>query len=118
MKRSNLTELAIELPAKAKVIEKETYGLKDRMFSGNTFKVGKKTFVSSQDEIYIGGTDYDACVLAIGYQFFDHGFQPHFILDCVGSHSNNPVSKVNFIKLCTKDFGKDCIVRKGKFNGK
>lgn len=111
MKRSGLTEFAISLPANAKVIEKETYGLKDRMFAGNSFRVGKKVFSPAQDQIYICGTDYDACVLAIGYQFFDHGFQPHFILDCVGSHSYNPVSKVNFVKLCTKDFGKDAIIK-------
>lgn len=112
MKRSGLTEFAIDLPKNIKVIEKETYGLKDRMFSGNTFKVGKKVFSSNQDEIFICGTDYDACVLAIGYQFFDHGFQPHFIMKCTGSASRDPnISPLHFERMCKRIFGDDSIVK-------
>ena len=115
MQRSKLSEFAINIPDKTKIIEKETYGLKDRMFAGNKFKVGKKEFVSDKDEIYICGTDYDACVLAIGFQFFDHGFQPHFIMDCIGSANNSPsISKLQFIKTCERTFGKNSIIKKGK----
>lgn len=117
MKRSGLSEFAITLPETAKVIEKETYGLKDRMFSGDKFKVGKKIFDASETEVYVVGTDYDACVLAIGFQFFDHGFQPHFILDCVGSAAKSPnISKLQFMRQCQRLFGKNSIIRKD--NGK
>ena len=115
MKRSGLSEYAIELPENAVIIEKETYGLKDRMFSGTKFNVGKKELTADKDEIYIVGTDYDACVLAIGYQFFDHGFQPHFIIDCVGSASKNPsISRVQFERFCKRIFGANSIIRKEK----
>lgn len=117
MKRSELTEFAITLPENATIIEKETYGLKDRMFSGNKFKVNKKTFAADDTEVFIVGTDYDACVLAIGYQFFDHGFQPHFILDCVGSAAKQPnISKIQFMHQCERLFGENSIIRKD--NGK
>lgn len=117
MQRSELSEFANELPSRAKVIEKETYGLKDRMFVGNKFKYGKSEFVSNKDEVYICGTDYDACVLAIGYQFFDHGFQPHFIMDCIGSASKTPcISKLHFIKNCERIFGKNSVIKKVKVN--
>ena len=117
MKRSGISEFAITLPETAKVIEKETYGLKDRMFIGDKFKVGKKIFNADETEVYIVGTDYDACVLAIGFQFFDHGFQPHFILDCVDSAAKSPnISKLQFMRQCQRIFGKNSIIRKD--NGK
>jgi len=111
MKRSKLTDFAIDLPPTIKIIEKETYGLKDRMFCGDKFKIGKKVFTPLQDEIYICGTDYDACVLAIAYQFFDHGFQPHFIKNCCGSASKNPnISPMHFERMCKRIFGEESIV--------
>ena len=113
MKRSGLSELAVSLPENANILEKETYGLKDRMFMGGQFKLGRKIFDSSDTEVYIVGTDYDACVLAIGYQFFDHRFQPHFILDCVGSAAQTPsFSKLQFAKLCERIFGDRSIIKK------
>lgn len=112
MKRSELSEFAINLPEKTKVIEKETYALKDRMFSGDKFKVGKKEFSAKCSEVYIVGTDYDACVLSIGYQLFDHGFQPHFIMDCIGSAAkSSSISKIQFMKLCERIFGENSVIK-------
>ncbi len=119
MQRSGLSEFAIDLPKDVKIIEKETYGLKDRMFSGSIFKLGKNIFTADKDEIYICGTDYDACVLAIGYQFFDHGFQPHFIMDCVGSAAKNPnISPIQFQRQCQRIFGKNSILKSKVFYDK
>lgn len=62
------------------------------------------------------GTDYDACVLAIGYQLFDRGIQPKFIWDCIGSAASVQLDKDLFEKMYKRNFGKDCIV-KGNKNG-
>lgn len=68
--------------------------------------------INKSDEVYLCGTDYDACVLAIAFQLFDHGIQPHIVSSCVGSHSENPsISKEDFEKLCLKNFGKNSVVK-------
>jgi len=90
-------EFAIALPQKTKIIEKTSYALPRKIVGGGS-------------EVFLCGTDYDACVLAIAYQLFDSGIQPHIILSCVGSASNNPLSKEEFIKLCKRNFGEKSIV--------
>ena len=85
-----------------KVFTKTSYSILDSDLASN---------FSPNDEVYICGTDYDACILAIAYQMFDHNIRPFIVIDCVGSHSSNPLSKQEFEKLCVKDFGKKSIVR-------
>ncbi len=91
------TDLAIKLPKNSIEVMKTSYGLPD------ITKIGK-------GEVYICGTDYDSCVLAMCFQLFDYGVQPKIIKNCVGSHSLNPIPFANFEKICMKNFGKDSIV--------
>lgn len=93
---------AINLPASTVVIEKTSYALR-----GGDLACA----INKDDEIYLCGTDYDSCVLAIAFQLFDIGVPPHIVLDCVGSHSDNPAfSKEDFKKHCQKNFGKNCVI--------
>ena len=66
------------------------------------------------DEVYLCGTDYDACVLAIAFQLFDNKIKPFILIDCVGSHSDFPILKDDFEKICIKNFGANSIVYKLK----
>ena len=92
---------AINLPEYAKVCEKSSYGMR-----GGDLACA----INENDEVYLCGTDHDACVLAIAYQLFDYGVQPHIVMNCVGSHSENPaISKEDFEKLCLKNFGKNSV---------
>lgn len=95
------TGLAITLPTKSILIEKTSFALPEKTF--------KKLFKAS-DEVYVCGCDYDSCVLAICFQLFDHGFQPHILLDAVGSHSQKSVKKTDFVKICQKNFGKCSLI--------
>lgn len=97
------TDFAIDLPKEAIVLEKTSYALAGEEVEKNFDK---------DDEIYLCGTDHDSCVLAIAFQFFDFGICPHILIDCVGSHSEKPISKSDFEKICVKNFGKDSIVKK------
>ena len=89
------TDFALDLPSKTVEIKKTSYTLPKILRGG---------------EFYLCGTDYDSCVLAIAFQLFDHGIQPKIILDCVGSHSKNPIPLEDFKKICIKNFGKDSII--------
>lgn len=63
-------------------------------------------------EIHIVGTDYDSCVLAIGFQLFDIGLIPRFYYDLIGTHSSNSVDFENFQKVYKKNFGQNCFIYK------
>lgn len=95
------SELSIKLPAGAVIIEKTSYAMRETDFQKN-FKKG--------DEVYVCGLDYDACVLATCFQLFDHSIQPKIILDATGSHSKKPIKKADFVKICLKNFGKNCFI--------
>ena len=95
-------DFAINLPKDCKIFEKTSYAL-----SARDLQKLKK----SGGGICLCGTDYDACVLAIAFQLFDNGIKPYIIIDCVGSHSKQPISKADFEKICVKNFGKDCLIR-------
>lgn len=91
-------EFAVTLPDTAVILEKTSYALPTEFVGGGT------------KEVFLCGTDYDACLLAIAYQLFDKGIQPRIILDCTGSASNSPLDKNEFIKLCRRNFGEKSIV--------
>ena len=96
------TDFAVDLPKDVVMIEKTSYALAGA-------EVEK--FFDKDDEVYLCGTDYDSCVLAIAFQLFDCEICPHILIDCVGSHSENPISKSDFERNCEKNFGKQSILR-------
>ncbi len=100
-------EFAINLPENALVFDKTSYAIRGGDLA---------SAIDENDEVYISGTDHDSCVLAIAFQLFDYGVKPYVIWDCIGSHSQNPISKEEIEKIYLKNFGKDCII-KGKING-
>lgn len=63
-------------------------------------------------EIHIVGTDYDSCVLAIGFQLFDIGLVPRFYYDLIATHSNNSLDLSIFQSVYKKNFGKNCFIFK------
>lgn len=83
------------------VLHKSSYGL-----DINDIELLKAKNVK---EIYLCGTDVDACVLAIAYQLFDNGIKPFIIWDCVDTSSNN-ILKESLRPVYIRNFGKDCIV--------
>lgn len=103
MRTKSEQEFAISLPKTAKVFEKTSYALNEKDLQFLKQKCG--------GGILICGMDYDACVLAIAFQLFDNGIKPKFVLNCVGSHSKNPIKKRSFKKICLKNFGKDSLIR-------
>lgn len=105
------TDFAINLPDNAIIIEKTSYGLPLKNFSKNGTELvenGEK-ILDQNDELYICGTDYDACVLAIGYQMFDNGYNLSFLSNCIGSSSRNPIDKKVIEKIFTRNFGAESI---------
>lgn len=65
---------------------------------------------STDKEVHIIGADYDACVLAIGFQLFDAGLVPRFYYDMIGSHSSYGIKLKDFKTVYTKNFGKNCFI--------
>ena len=99
-------EIVSEIASKVDVvISKTSYSLPDEEL---------KKWFHIQDEVYLCGTDYDACVLAIAFQLFDHNIRPYILIDCVDSYSIFPIDKEVFEKICVKNFGADCIKYKLK----
>ena len=96
------TELALKLPKSAQIVEKTSYALSDKDF---------KRLFKKDDEVFVCGMDYDACVLAICFQLFDHEILPQIVLDAVASHSKNPISKNEFEKICRKNFGEKSLIK-------
>lgn len=97
------TDLALKLPKDAQIVEKTSYALR-----GGDFDT---LFTNKDEQIFVCGVDYDACVLATSFQIFDHQMQPHILIDCVASYSQKPISKQAFKKICLKNFGKDCLIK-------
>ncbi len=94
--------LALNLPKSAQIVEKTSYALPEKVFK-KLFKKG--------DEVFVCGLDYDACVLAICFQLFDHNILPQIVLNAVASHSKNPISKAAFEKICRKNFGENSLIK-------
>ena len=96
------TELALILPKNAHILEKTSYSLSEKDF---------RKFFEKGDEVFVCGLDYDACVLAICFQLFDHGILPQIVLDAVASHSQKPISRADFEKICRKNFGEKSLIK-------
>ncbi len=95
-------EIVVNLPSDALIFEKTSYAMRTENL--------EKSF-SANDEVYVCGVDYDACVLAICYQLFDYGIQPYVLWDYVGSHSDNPALRNEVEKIFSKNFGKNSVIK-------
>lgn len=62
------------------------------------------------EQVDIIGTDYDSCVLAIGFQIFDSGIVPKFYKDLIGTHSIESIDFETIQKMYKRNFGKDCFI--------
>ena len=105
------TDFAIDLPKNAIIIEKTSYGLPLKNFSKNGTELveNSKKILDQNDDLFICGTDYDACVLAIAYQMFDNGYNVSFLNNCIGSSSRNPIDKKIIERILTRNFGAHSI---------
>lgn len=84
------------------IIEKYSYGLPYKNIE----------FLQKQgiSEVYLCGTDIDACVLNIAFNLFDNNIKPIFIKElCATSSSNNKISDYAWA-IIERNFGKNCIV--------
>ncbi len=104
----DLCDFILQLPSSANVVEKTSYGLPLEFL--NDIKKAKNDTFHSGDVIYLCGTDYDACVLAIAYQLFDLGFKVNVISDCVGSSSSKPIDKNVLDRIVIRNLGKMCLI--------
>ena len=76
MMESDEVALAFNLPKNTHIIQKSTYALPAGVFSERGLMLEENILIPKGEEIYLCGTDYDACVLAVAYQLFDNGFVP------------------------------------------
>ena len=95
------TNLAINLP-NIEIVKKYGYSLPEEFIT--TLKNNKI------EQVDICGTDYDSCVLSIGFQIFDAGIVPRFYKNAIGTHSKKSISFEEIKKVYTKNFGKDCFI--------
>lgn len=105
MQNSEETGLALNLNRfdNVKIIEKTSYGVPKKYLNGFSKDLKNK-------QVYICGLDYDACVLAIGFQLFDAKVDFKFILDGIGSFSSRSQSIEQVQKHFKRIFGEDCFV--------
>ncbi len=98
------SDIAIDyvVPKNCELLEKHTYSLPTE-FVDELKKLKAK-------QIDICGTDYDSCVLAIGFQLFDAGFVPKFYKDILGTHSTKSPKFDAIEKIYYKNFGQDCFL--------
>lgn len=102
MTSSPSIDFAFQIPRNIEVIDKTSYALPENSLDNLN--------LSKEDEVYICGTDYDACVLAIGFQLFDKKILPRFIYNCIGSASKHSIAKEDFKNIALRSFGKKSII--------
>lgn len=83
-------------------LNKMSYGLTQNQI--NTIKE------QNINEIYLCGTDIDACVLAIGFQLFDNGIKPIFIKKLCASASKEQNIFDRIEPIIARNFGRDSII--------
>lgn len=98
-------DLAFKLQNEERVtiVEKTSYALSQQAVN-SLFDEGA--------EIYICGLDYDACVLAIGFQLFDLGFKVSFLLDSISTANVNLMPIKYFKNIILRNFGEKSIIEK------
>ena len=103
MTKSPDIDLAFDKPENLEIIEKTSYAL--------PLDFTQLLKQAGSEKVYLCGTDYDACLLAIGFQLFDMGLQPIFIENCLGSADKEPLPLEQFEKIAIRNFGKDCLIK-------
>ena len=93
-------EFALSFPKNTRIIEKCSYSL----------PIENLKDFSKEDEVYLCGTDFDACVLAIGYELFDSGISVKFIENAIGSSSSKDRSET-LKEIVVRNFGKDSLIK-------
>jgi len=96
------TNIAITIPSNAVVFQKSSYGL--------TAQHLEQLLNLNVSQIYLCGTDIDACVLAIAFQLFDAGIQPMFIIDCCDTSSTSLTLKESATSILKRSFGAQSII--------
>ena len=97
-------DLAFNLQDQAKVtiVEKTSYSLPQNIVN---------SLFDEDAEIYICGLDYDACVLAIGFQLFDLGYGVKFLMNAISTANSEPMPIEYFEKIINRNFGKESIIK-------
>lgn len=73
------------------VVHKNTYSIDTRIIS-NIFK--------KSSEIYIVGTDIDACIYAIALELFENNIVPKLVIPCIGTAATNQYNSI--FETCTQ----------------
>lgn len=92
-------DLAFNLQDQAKVtiVEKTSYSLPQNIVN---------SLFDEDAEIYICGLDYDACVLAIGFQLFDLGYGVKFLMNAISTANSEPMPIEILKRLLTETLAK------------
>lgn len=93
-------DLAFNKPDNLEIIDKTSYAL----------PLDFAKSLENEGEIYICGADYDACVLAIGFQLFDVGVRPIFIKSCIGTANKKPLPIEQFEEIVIRNFGSQSLI--------
>ena len=95
-------ELAVPFKKNSEIIiQKHTYGISDERI--------KKFEQDGIKEVYICGTDIDACVYAIGISLFDNNVKPIFITDACMTSSKNKDMRNWSLQILKRQFGEKCL---------
>ena len=101
MQDSEKQQIVVDIIPNSLIWEKQSYGLPtERIVDLKNNKV---------QEVYLCGTDIDACVLNIAYNLFDNNIKPIFISDCCDTSSQNSNLKDWTLKIISRSFGESCI---------
>lgn len=101
VKTEDKTAFSVEYKKKSLIFEKTSYGLTEEQL-----RILKNKNI---DEIYLCGTDLDACILAIAYQLFDCNIRPLFLIEDCGSGSGNKKFYKQLEGLLVRNFGTESI---------
>ena len=78
-----------------------------------TYGLPPKDFVTLREEgieeVYICGTDIDACVYAICLNLYDNCFKPIIVTDACDTSSSNLTIKQNTLEIMRRNFGPTCM---------
>lgn len=92
----------------AGMIEKYSYGL--------PFEEICKFKEKDIEEIYLCGTDLDACVLNIAFNLFDNNIKPIFIKELCATSSRDENMADYAWHIIERNFGRNCIKSKDDIN--
>ena len=104
-------KIIVDLPKDTVIIEKTSYMLPSYIVASHKLYLeGEIIHLKDDDNVFICGTDQDACILGIAYQLFDSGIRVKFIKNAISSASKNSVDLEILKNIYKRNFGKDSIV--------